>query len=276
MIETAKPSRWLIAALSDEHWFQNSAPKWRCLPTPSGTTIEQNNRAELLRLNGDDRLARILKACKPRSRCLSGACLQCGQAFQRFVAVTLASKASPPASYSLVSICAPPDIRPGELTSLSIIQLRRDLTNILRKAGALLAAGGINISLREFSASKRPSRWAPHFRMLVHKKNETRWRLKIRSHFTSYPSISRPVSISSWDGRVEALGCALETQFIRRVEIGVSRFSPGAHQQSRNTRNDRLRASERLELYRYLHQVGLESRLVLFNLAKTDGGIDVG
>jgi hypothetical protein len=75
--------------LSDEAHFGDGPPTWRNAPT-SGEAGKARERAiKRLRRFADDfawteQLADILVDCKPDYRCMSGACPECGRAFQRW------------------------------------------------------------------------------------------------------------------------------------------------------------------------------------------------
>ena len=82
--------RPLIArALADEFWFGNKPPGWPGAPTAADAKKARKRYIKRLRRFTPDfpeakKLAKILARCKRRRRCMSGACPECGRAFQRW------------------------------------------------------------------------------------------------------------------------------------------------------------------------------------------------
>jgi hypothetical protein len=72
------------------------------------------------------------------------------------------------------------------------------------------------------------------------------------------------VKIQDWDGDPAAIGYALKYRFNRR--ISTTGYRPQDTRLCKITNYDRLRSHERFELYSYLHEVGLGSRILLMGV----------
>jgi hypothetical protein len=275
MKSSSPASKWLVDGLADEHWFGDARPKWKHLPTSAKAKIERIKRSRLLRKHGGSALGTVIANCAPRARCLSGCCPECGRALQRFFAAGCKKLLLPSHEYDAVSIVGRTHRQLGSLDTLSTEKFQSHLSRALRKGHAGIAVGGIDFSFNEYPGTKQLSRWVPQFWLLIHNANRTRWENVLRKQYPTRVLVPRPIKIQSWDGNIAAAGYALKTNFIRRRTIQTERYARGKYRPCQNTTNDRLRAIERVELYRYLHAIGLEARIVLFDISKIKGGFDV-
>lgn len=269
------PSEWLVRSLANERWFGDGLPKWEHLPTSAQAKIERIKRSRLLKKHGSAQLGTLLAECAPRARCLSGCCPECGRALQRFFALNAKELLSPHHEYDVVSIVGRTYRRFGRLHTLPIQRFGARLLRALRKGRAGIAIGGIDFSFNEYPVTGDYSRWVPQLWLLAHNANRSRWEHVLRAKYPAHKLVPRPVRIKPWDGHIKATGYALKTNFARRKSIKTERYARGKLRPCRDSRDDRLRAAERVELYRYLHCVGLEARIVLFDVTKVEGGFDV-
>lgn len=268
-------SEWLVSSLANERWFGDEQPEWKRLPTSAQAKIERIKRSRLLKKYGHSSLGTLLANCTPRARCLSGCCPECGRALQRFFAAQCEKLLVPSQEYDTVSVVGRTHRRLGRLHTLSPYKFQRYLRRALSKGHAGIAVGGIDFSFNEFPRIKQVSRWVPQFWLLIHNANRARWENVLRKKYPARDLVPRPVKIQSWDGNIAAAGYALKTNFIRRRTIQTGRYARRKYLVCQNTTNDKLRAAERVELFRYLHAIGLEARLVLFDVTKIEGGFDV-
>ena len=269
------PSEWLVSSLANECWFGDGQPKWQHLPTSNQAQIERIKRSRLLKKHGDAPLGTLLAGCARGARCLSGCCPECGRALQRFFAAQCEKLLVPAQEYDAVSVVGRTHRRLGRLHTLSLYKFQRYLRRALRRGHAGIAVGGIDFSFNEFPRTNQVSRWVPQFWLLIHNANRARWENVLRKKYPARALVPRPIKIQSWDGNIAAAGYALKTSFIRRRMIQTGRYVRGEWLLCRNTTHDRLRAAERVELFRYLHKVGLEARIVLLDVSKVEGGFDV-
>lgn len=269
------PSEWLVSSLANERWFGDGQPKWQHLPTSAQAKIERIKRSRLLKKHGSAPLGTLLAECAPRARCFSGCCPECGRALQRFFAEKVGALLVPPSEYDTVSIVGRTRRRFGQLDTLALPAFKRHLVRTLQRGQASLAVGGIDFSFNEYPGTKHISRWVPQFWLLIHNANRARWERVLREKYPSRILVPRPVRIKSWDGCIAAAGYALKANFSLRRTTRTQRYARGKYRPCQNTSNDKLRAAERVELFKYLHKVGLEARLVLFDVTKIEGGFDV-
>jgi hypothetical protein len=81
-------SALIVKVLSDEHRFSDDPPIWAGAPSSRAAQSTRERSIKRLRrfapgIPKADQLAKILARCKRRRRCMSGACPECGRAFQR-------------------------------------------------------------------------------------------------------------------------------------------------------------------------------------------------
>lgn len=270
-----KPSHWLTHNLSDERWFGDGEPYWDHLPATLTARQERLRRSRLLRKHGRNQLSALLAECAPHGRCLSGCCPECGRALQRLFAAKATDLLAPRHEYDVASMIGRTSRRQGKLNTLSLLRFKQHALRALRKGHAGLAIGAIDFSFNEFPVTKNYSRWTPQIWLLIHNAGRPRWERVIRKAFRPRPIVPRPVRITPWDGDIKALGYALKTDFVRRISTRTERFARGEFRPCKDTQHDRLRAAERVELYEYLHSLGLEGRLILFGVIRTKQGFEV-
>lgn len=270
-----RASDWLVRTLSVERWYNDSAPKWKYLPSVVQAQAERIRRSRLLKKYGSAKLGSLLARCKANARCLSGCCPECGRALQRFFVSRANTLLDPHTDYAAVSIVTRTYRRTGKLASLPLEGLVARLHRACNKGRILIAIGGVDFSFNEHLSKGHDGRWVPQFWLLVHVGNRARWERAFRRIYQPRQNVPRPVKILIWDGNIDALGYSLKTNFVRRISTRTERFARGKFRSCKNTRADRLRAAERVELFQYLHSLGLEARLVLFGVIRSRYGFEV-
>lgn len=266
---------WLKRILSSERWFGEGIPRWTSLANSAEAKEERLKRVRVLRKHGANELASALAACAPQARCLSGACPECGRAFQRAFVSKAARILAPHQLFDAVSIIGRSFRFAGNLHQLSAEAFLKRLSRRLRNSGVKLAVGGIDFSFNEYPTKNRRSRWVPQFWLLMDNTNRSRWEKHLRAAYRPTSLVPRPLKIIAWDGNAAALGYALKTNFARRITTRSKRFARGEFRVCQNTKYEKLRSAERAELFVYLDEIGLEGRLVLFGVEKTKASFDV-
>jgi hypothetical protein len=252
--------------LGDEAYFLDGSPRWKRLPTSDSAILERETRARLFGRYGSEDLSSVLAACAPGLRCGCGACPECNRATQRFFVRHTRPLLSPAEDFLAVSIVPGTSFEIGELRRLDIETFRDDLAERLRQSRIHFAVGGIDFTLNEHKDRRFRTHWAPHFWLLVHRYNRSRWEVLLRRSFIRTPTVPRPIKIQLWDGRRAALGYALKTQFGRRISsLGYRQHGDGTRR-CKITTYDRLRSSERSELYTFLAKIGLQSRILMIGV----------
>jgi hypothetical protein len=255
---------WVRTALSNRKLFEDGPPQWNNLPSRLDAYHEREARVRLFRRHDAHRLAVRLASCTLRSPCRSGACPACTRALQRHF-VGEARRILRPAS-EFVSVCLVPTvpIRFGALSQLPILDFTESVGERLMQSRISFCVGGVDFSFNESRRGDFSPHWSPHIWFLTDKFNRARWEIRLRNYFARTPAIPRPVKIQQWDGDLAAIGYSLKYEFKRRISTTGQR-SQGARR-CKVTTYDRLRSQERFELYSYLHQIGLGSRVFLMGV----------
>jgi len=217
------------------------------------------------------RLAETMQACGPGHRCLSGACPECSQATQNLIVQLLKAFVATKPSDEKIAIISIAQARSavslGQLHQFSVENFVRRLKYGLAKAGAEWVIGGIDFSQNEHAARRYEPFWLPHFFGFTATSDLKGLRQRLKQAFPKSDAIPRPVSVKAWDGRQKAFRYAFKSTFVRRVGLDdAKRFDPnaGKPRSCRNTRKQRLRSAERLELLLHLDAIGSDARLVMF------------
>jgi hypothetical protein len=263
---------WIQTILQDETLFGDSAPHWK-----NQTCSEQaiNERVQRLRFLLKHKAKRplavtnALECCAPDTRCGSAACPECGRATARYVAQNANNvlcsfqRSRQIFVFSLIPRMSAPL---GALHTLDLRTLQQRAKATLKQTGVTVAIGGIDFSLNEHSDHKFSPHWQPQLWFLGYAAhmNEDNWS-SLRSRHRPTKLVSRPLVIKCWDGRLNAFGYALKTDFVRRQTYTSRRRGRAC----RNTRNEQLRAAERFELFQFLHQTGLDQRAFFFGVRPT-------
>lgn len=210
-----------------------------------------------------------LEFCRPKARCCSGACAECSRLIQRWFVRRLKSLVrdmpDQPAQERVAISIIPsrPIIRRGYLSTFSMVNSQRRLKYALKQTGIKVAVGGIDFSFNEDRKNKYTAFWCPHFYLITVASDRPRLSKLLKRFFPRTDRIPRPIKISSIGNSRRRLSYAYKTNFWRRIGFDdLKKKSNGTHRKYRNTSKDRLRATDRLELLIYLHQSGLEKRLV--------------
>jgi hypothetical protein len=261
--------------LADERWYGDGHPSW-----PNATTAKD---AEKRRLFCAKRLRRFkltpqalelagtLKACRPRERCKSGACPECGRAFQRwFVSSTTALISASNSSGDLVSVSiVPPKARAPsfDISALtiadSILAVKQALANC---SDIEWMVGGIDVSLNDDTQKGLQEEWQLQLYGIAMVKNRDAFRSHLRSKFERSKEVFRPVQIKSCDGSARVISYAYTPEFVRRIAYHATITSKGKTRKCWMTRKVSLRPRDHAGLMVWLDSAGLFQRLYMFRI----------
>jgi hypothetical protein len=214
-------------------------------------------------------VAKRLKACEYGSRCLSGACPECGHLLQRwfvrkskrFISKYIGNYDEDLVALSLVSVS--PTVRPGTLRSVSVGNSQRRLKYALQRANIEVALGGIDFSLNEDRKGKYKPFWGPHYYLITSTKNKDKLKKVLHKFFkTKTKKTPRPVKVIAFDNKAIRRSYALKMIFFRRIGYDEIKRRDGKRRKCRNTSRDKLRSKERFELFMYLNKIGLAARVI--------------
>ena len=266
---------WVIAAIAEESQ-KSKELIWKNERTADDVYEERLRRVRFLRKHGEthpqaNMVAERLERCEVGNRCLSGACPECGQLFQRwfvrhsetFIAQHIVQPGRELVTITIVPIKAA--TRPGYLNEFSIVDFQRRLKYALKKVGLVVALGAVDFSFNEDKDGAYQPFWCPHIHLISSTEDSDALRKHLRKLFLSSRMVPVPVVIKSFTNNAYGISYALKMTFDRRIGYQKTKMGTnGKLRTCRDTNNDKLRAEERLELFIYLDQIGSAPRVIYY------------
>jgi hypothetical protein len=262
---------WVIKAIGEE---RTNPPDRMWEGEPSAETIseEQLKRIRFLRKHGKsdselNSIADCLDQCENGNPCCSGACPQCSRLFQRFyvrqsrkpIQDIIAREGK-----TLIGVCIIPSsplVRPGQLKNFSIANFQRRIKAALDTANVKSGIGGIDFSFNE----DRDQQWqpfiCPHIYLIASTDDREKLHQALETIFPETDEVPRPIKLPLFQNNAYRRSYSLKMIFKRRISYYKIR-KDNPTKKSRNTSNDDLRVDQRIELYRYLHQIGFAARVI--------------
>jgi hypothetical protein len=266
---------WVIKAIGEE---SKKPPDQMWKGEPSAETISEEHlkRIRFLRKHGKtdselNSIADCLELCEPRNPCCSGACPQCSRLFQRFyvrqskkpVQNIIAREGK-----ELIGICIIPSsplVRPGQLKNFSIANFTRRIKAALDKAGVKCAIGGIDFSFNEDHDQQWQPFICPHIYLITSTDDREKLHQALENIFPETDEVPRPKHLPLFHNNAYRRSYSLKIIFKRRISYYKIR-KDNPTKKSRNTSNDKLRVDQRIELFKYLHQIGFAARVIFRGL----------
>jgi hypothetical protein len=274
--QAASPTQALeYDILGDESWYGDSEPIW-----PNATTAKDAKKRRLFcakrlrrfKLSPEAlELATRLKACRPTERCQSGACPECGRAFQRWFVHSISALISASDSSSdlvSVSIVFPKARVPScDISTLSMADSITAATQALEGPSDIeWMVGGIDVSLNDDTQKGLQEEWQLQLYGIAMVKNRDALGSHLRSKFERTKDVSRPVQIKPCDGSARVISYAYKAEFVRRIAYHATIPSKDKTRKCWMTRKVSLRARDHVGLMEWLDTVGLFQRLFLFQV----------
>lgn len=266
---------WVIKAIAEES-KKPADQMWNGEPSAETIFEEQLKRIRFLRKHGKsdselNSIADCLELCEPRNLCCSGACPQCSRLFQRFyvrrsrnvIRDIIAREGN-----DLIGICIIPSsplVRPGQLKNFSIANFKRRIKAALDKAGVKCAIGGIDFSFNEDRENQWQPFTCPHIYLIASTDDREKLRRTLKKNFLKTDEVKRPIKLPLFHNNAYRRSYSLKMIFKLRISHYKKRKDDPT-KKSRNTSTDKLRVDQRIELYRYLHQIGLAARVIFRGL----------
>jgi hypothetical protein len=226
------------------------------------------------------KLVKILARCKRRRRCMSGACPECGRAFQRwFVSqvVDLAGEADPDDLHSTSIVFLNHRTAEDQLNALDTTGMKRSISETIKDADGLeWMAGGIDLSLNDDRQKKQGIAWQPQFYGLADITNVQALSNLLRGTYSPTKTAPKPVQIKECDGSTKVISYAFKTDFVRRIAYRTEVGPPDRRRKCWQTRKVSLRASEHVQAMLWMDKIGLAGRLFLRGVRMTRTGNSVG
>jgi hypothetical protein len=150
----------------------------------------------------------------------------------------------------------------GALKSFNVKNMQRRLKSRLDDTEIDVAIGGIDFSFNEDEQGKYSGFWCPHAYIITTTENRHRLPAKLNG-FRPSPEIPHPTKVSPFKNTARRRSYAMKVHFARRIGYDDQRMqNNGKIRYFRNTRLDRLRALERLELVLFLDKIGFADRAI--------------
>ena len=270
--------------LCDEHYFSDEPPKWPNARSRDDARSLRRSYVKRLRRFAPQfpeakKLAKILGRCKPRRRCMSGACPECGRAFQRwFVSrvVELAGDSGADGLNSISVIFLKHRTPEDQLIGLAAGGMKRSMSGTIKNADDLAwIAGGIDLSLNDDVQKKQGIAWQPQLYAIA-EADVSGLSKVLRERFSPTQSARRPVQIKACDGTANAISYAFKTDFVRCIAYRTEVGPPENRRKCWHTRKVSLRAGEHVQAMLWMHKIGLAGRLFLHGVRMTRTGNSVG
>ena len=271
--DDANEPKLLAQALKNPALYGDGDPSWSDAQTASQAVTARRKIAKFLRNRGEGSKHRLLAstvgACEPNSPCLSGACPACMRASQRWFVGT-APRTFHPDDELLATSLVFEIVEQGKLSAANVKRSIARVKRVFRKAGIGLAVGGLDISFNEERDSDDPGHWALQLMVLVSAKDRSVWEKTLRSAYPRTDLVPRPIFIQPFDGAPAGWAYEFKPNFVRRVSYSSERMVNGVLRPCRNTSDQPLRVTERLELLPFLNDLGLAGRLFLIGARTTN------
>ena len=270
-IDLRELKNWIAAAIKAEQ-RKSAHQLWRGEPSMDQAKEERLKRIIFLRRHTEFNaegpfLADQLQECCRKHRCLSGACPECGRLLQRAwvreCRSLISSLECPGAELVALSLILPNSaVTQGALNSFDLKNMQKRLKFRLGDAEIDAAIGAIDFSFDEDEHGKYPGFWCPHAYVIA--ATENRHRLAARFNgFGPSPEIPHPTKVTPFKNTARRRSYAMKMHFARRIGYDDQRVQiNGKIRYFRNTRLDRLRARERLELVLFLDKIGFADRAI--------------
>jgi hypothetical protein len=260
-------STWTTTAVKSE---DRKLPDrlWPDEPSIGDTEHNQIQRIKFLRIHAKtepalNQIANCIEACFPKSRCLSGACVQCGRLLQRqyvrharrLIKNAFSKKGN------LISISAVPTsqiVRPGELNSFSTATFQRHIKEALKFAGIKSAIGAIDYSFNEDKENEWPPFICPHVYLITSADSKARIKKLLSQRFKKLDAVSRPVFMRAFHPSNYCISYSYKTTFDRRISYYKDNV--------RDTSYSTLLVHQRIELFRHLHANSLGARIIFLGV----------
>jgi len=269
----------LIGILRNEDLFGNAAPKWKQAPTADDAHFKRVRLIKRLHrfshdFKGSAELAARLQTCVPRCRCRSGACPECGRAFQRWLVAQMrrfirVGNRPKPGELVAVSITSPVwRSEPGHLDTFDLSKMRKEAIEAIEQTEEVQSAIlGLDMSMNDDTEKGFGLTWQGQLYGFARVSDRRAFSKSLRRSFPRDERVTRPVLVKPCDGTTRAFSYAIKPEFVRRITFwGDGKTQTGEPRKCWRTRKVSLKAREEVELRLFLDQIGLSKRLLFCRL----------
>lgn len=273
-----QPLASVRAVLSHEELYKDGPPQWlegrskrRCR-TAAEAQRERHKATKRLRRFGRDNpqalaLAARLDNCIQQSRCGSGACPECGRAFQRWLVGANSGFLRGHAAGSTILSLVPCGgiAAPGKLGVAAAVASKQFSRFAIASVGIEVAFGALDLSYNEERQGGFAPHWSPHLRVHFPGQLSKDAEAELRALFGRCPchGIARPVQMASFDGNLAGLAYTFKPEVGRRQSYRQVKGIAKGGRECRNTRGRPLTGEQAVEAAIFLHRLGLAGRLLV-------------
>ena len=125
--------------------------------------------------------------------------------------------------------------------------------------------GGIDFSFNEDRENKWQPFICPHVYLITSTDDREKPRRTLKKIFPKTDEVRRPIKLPLFHNIPYRRSYSLKMTFKRRISHHKTR-KENPTKKSRNTSNDDLRVDQRIELFKYLHKIGLAARVIFRGL----------
>jgi hypothetical protein len=158
-----------------------------------------------------------------------------------------------------------PLVRPGQLKHFSIANFQRRIKAALDASGVKFGIGGIYFSFNEDRENKWPPFICPHIYLIASTDDRNKLRRILKKIFMKSDEVKRQIKLPHFQNNAYRRSYSLKMIFKRRISYYKMR-KDNPTKKNRNTSNDKLRVDQRIELFKYLHKIGLAARVIFRGL----------
>jgi hypothetical protein len=260
------PPQWVEAACTRRERNSRTAAEARELRERSVRLLGRYGKQDRAALS----LAERLEACPPRRRCMSGACPECGRAFQRWFVANSRDLIRQLDGGALLMVTIVPDYGRcplDELKNFNVEAVWRRTKRYLAKAGVRVAFGGLDFSVNVDGKDGEPYVQV-QCTLFVPKKLWPKSDRELRIALNRSGEVARPMLVRGFDGDNAGLAYALKPTFHRRESYPQAADARRDGRSSANTRNRPLRGTAWTQLAVFLDRMGLGARLCLIGVKR--------
>jgi len=124
--------------------------------------------------------------------------------------------------------------------------------------------GGVDFSFNEDRENKWQPFICPHIYLIGSTDDREKLRQTLKKIFRKTLEVRRPIKLPLFHNIPYRRSYSLKMTFKRRISYHKMRKEKPT--KSRNTSTDKLRVDQRIELYKYLHQIGFAARIIFRGL----------
>ncbi len=145
-------------------------------------------------------------------------------------------------------------------------RFQRRMKGRVAKAYDGICIGVVDYSMNEHKEKKHKPYWYPHLHGVAITTGEKAMKKALKKVFPPSRRVPRPIKIKTWDGNADWLRYCHESDFERRISTDHGKRydkKTSEQRQCRDTDKQPLKSKQKLELLKYLDDIGIAGRVFL-------------